>query len=122
VERVGGRFVGYLKGIETEIQLIYRKIIELRALSYVDSNYATVKEDRRSVVIGGIYTVGGTIINWMSKTQALVTLSSTEAEYASLASGFTQVKFVQQLLKENAECTTQGIILEDNTAGSNFLG
>jgi hypothetical protein len=85
----------------------------------VDSNYATDKEDRRSVS-GGIHTVGGTIINWMSKTQASVTLSLTEAEYASLASGATQVKFVQQLLEEIADCTTPGIILEDNT-GAIFL-
>jgi hypothetical protein len=114
-----GRFVGYLKGMEDRIHLIYQKPIELRALSYVDSNYATDKEDRRSVS-GGIHTVGGTIINWMSKTQASVTLSSTEAEYASLASGATQVKFVQQLLAKIAECTTPGIILEDNT-GAIFL-
>jgi hypothetical protein len=114
-----GRFVGYLKGIEPDIHLIYRKPMELRALSYVDSNYATDKEDRRSVS-GGVHTVGGTIINWMSKTQASVTLSSTEAEYASLAAGATQVKFVQQLLEEIAECITPGIILEDNT-GAIFL-
>jgi hypothetical protein len=85
----------------------------------VDRNYATDKEDRRSVS-GGIHTVGGTIINWMLKTQASVTLSSTEAEYGSLASGATQVKFVQQLLEEIAECKTPGIILEDNT-GAIFL-
>ncbi len=113
------RYVGYLKGIEKDIRLTYRKPKELRALSYVDSNYATDKEDRRSVS-GGIHTVGGTIINWMSKTQASVTLSSTEAEYGSLASGATQVKFVQQLLEEIAECKTPGIILEDNT-GAIFL-
>jgi hypothetical protein len=56
----------------------------------------------------------------MSKTQASITLSSTEAEYASLASGATQVKFVQQLLSKIAECKTPGIILEDN-AGAIFL-
>jgi hypothetical protein len=55
---------------------------------YVDSNYAQDKEDRRSVN-GGIHTVSGTIISWMSKTQASVTLSSTEAKYRSLASGST---------------------------------
>jgi hypothetical protein len=85
----------------------------------VDSNYATAKEDGRSIS-GGIHTLGGTIIHWMSKTQASVTLSSTEAEYASLASGATQVKFVQQLLEEITDCTTSGIILEDNT-GAIFL-
>jgi hypothetical protein len=38
----------------------------------------------------------------------------------SLASRATQVKFVQQLLEEIAECITPGIILEDNT-GAIFL-
>jgi hypothetical protein len=113
------RYIGYLKVMESEIRLIYRKPKEMRALSYVDSNYATDKEDRRSVS-GGIHTVGGTIINWMSKTQSSVTLSSCEAEYGSLASGATQVKFVQQLLEEIAECKTPGIIMEDNT-GAIFL-
>jgi hypothetical protein len=108
-----------MKANQLKIQLIYRKLIELRALSYVDSKYATDKEDQRSVS-GGIHTVRGTIINWMSKTQASVTLSTMEAEYASLAAGATQVKFVQQLLQEIADCETPGIILEDNT-GAIFL-
>jgi hypothetical protein len=114
-----GKYVGYLKEIEKIIRLTYRKPKELRALSYVDSNYATDKENRRSVS-GGIHAVGGALVNWMSKTQASVTLSTTEAEYRSLASGATQVKFVQQLLEEIAKCKTPGIILEDNT-GAIFL-
>jgi hypothetical protein len=109
-----------MKANELEIQLIYRKPIKLRVLSYVDSNYAMDKEDRRSVS-GGIHTVGGTIIKWMSKTQASVALSTTEAKYASLAAGATQkVKFVQQLLQEIADCETPGILLEDNM-GAIFL-
>jgi hypothetical protein len=84
-----GKYVGYLKSMEEEIKLTYRKPKVVRALSYVDSHYATDEEDRRSES-GGIHTVGGTIINWLSKTQASVTLSSTEAEYGSLASGATQ--------------------------------
>jgi hypothetical protein len=51
-----GKYVGYLKSIKAEIKLTYRKPKESRALSYVDSNYATDKEDRRSVS-GGIHTV-----------------------------------------------------------------
>lgn len=94
-----GRYVGYLKGTELDIQLTYQKPKELRALPYVDSNYAKDKEDRRSAS-GGIYTIGGTIIDWMSKTKASVTLSSKQAKNGHLASGATQVKFMQQLLEE----------------------
>jgi hypothetical protein len=70
------RYIGYLKAMEEEIRITYRKPKELRALSFVDSNYTTDKEDRRSVS-GGIHTAGWTIINWMSKMQLSVTLSST---------------------------------------------
>jgi hypothetical protein len=41
--------VGYIKGMEEEIHLINQKPIELKALSNVDSNYSTDKEDRRGV-------------------------------------------------------------------------
>ena len=85
----------------------------------VDSNYATNKEDRRSVT-GAIYTLGGMITNWLSKTQPIVTLSSCEAEYCSLATAAQELIFMQMLLKEFGLCKTPGMILEDNT-GAIFL-
>jgi hypothetical protein len=45
----------------------------------------------------------------------------TEAEYGSLASGATQVKFVQQLLEETAECKTPGILILEDNRGAIFL-
>jgi hypothetical protein len=57
-----GIFVGHLKGIKPEIYLIYHKPIKLRALSYVDSNYAMDKEDRRSVS-GKIHIIRRTILS-----------------------------------------------------------
>lgn len=51
----------------------------------VNSNYATNKEDRRSVS-RYLHIVGGTIMSWMSKTQLTVALLSCEAEYISLTS------------------------------------
>jgi uncharacterized protein (DUF849 family) len=72
-------------------------------------------EDRRSVS-GAIHTIGGTIVNWILKTQESVTMSSTEkAEYVSMASGACEVKFLQQLLHEIKFCMMPGILLEDNT-------
>ena len=34
---------------------------------------------------GYIYTIGGTTVNWMSRLQKCVSLSSTEAEYVAIA-------------------------------------
>jgi hypothetical protein len=54
-------------------------------------------------------------VNWLSKTQQSVTLSSNEAEYVSLASRACEGKFLQQLLQEITFCTMPaGILLEDN--------
>jgi hypothetical protein len=50
------KFVGYLKdNKEEDIKLTYRKPRELYIVSSVDSNYATDKEDRRSV-FGAVHT------------------------------------------------------------------
>ncbi|XP_069148016.1 secreted RxLR effector protein 161-like [Solanum lycopersicum] len=34
---------------------------------------------------GYIYTIGGTVVSWMSRLQKCVSLSSTEAEYVAIA-------------------------------------
>jgi hypothetical protein len=113
------RFVGYLKGNQENIKITYRKPRELRPMAMVDSNYATNTDDRRSVT-GAIFTVGGTITNWISKTQGSVTLSSSEAEYVAIATAAQEVRFTQQLLEEIITCIKPAIIYEDNT-GAIFL-
>jgi hypothetical protein len=115
-----GRFVGYLKRHQEEVKLTYRKPKDLRVLSNVDSNYATDKETRRSVS-GAIHTIGGKIVNWLSKTQRLVTLLSTEAEYVSLCTGAQETTFIQMLLRKIAFCILPGILLEDNTGAIYFV-
>jgi hypothetical protein len=113
------RVVGYLKKYENDVKLIYRKPREMRAVANVDSKYATNKDDRRSVS-GAFFTVGGTLTNWMSKTQASVALSSCEAEYVAVALATQELLFMQMLMTELGECEYPGIILEDNT-GAIFL-
>ena len=61
-------FVGYLKKEKENIKISYRKPAELRFMAVADSNFATDKHDRRSIS-GAIYTVGGTVIGWLSKAQ-----------------------------------------------------
>jgi hypothetical protein len=47
---------------------------------YIDSYMAGDKDSMRST-IGYVFTVGGTIVSWISKLQKFVALSTTEAEY-----------------------------------------
>ncbi|CAB1106667.1 unnamed protein product [Ectocarpus sp. CCAP 1310/34] len=51
---------------------------------FADADYARKAADRRSVS-EGLVMWGGGCISWLSRTQKCVTLSTTEAEYVSLA-------------------------------------
>ena len=79
--------------------MTYRSPKELRPISFVDSDYAKNIDNRKSV-LSGLHTIGGTLVNWESKTQHVVTLSSTEAEYISLVKGACENQFISMLLEE----------------------
>ena len=91
------RLVGYIGSSESCLRL--RAPRDLKIFGFVDSNYATNKDNRKSVT-GYVLTVGGSLIAWMSKTQPSVTLSSCEAEYVALSTCATEVKLVQTLFEE----------------------
>ena len=49
---------------------------------YVDADMAGDKDSRRSTT-GYVFTVGGTVVSWISKLQHVVALSTTEEEYVA---------------------------------------
>ncbi|CAB1106812.1 unnamed protein product [Ectocarpus sp. CCAP 1310/34] len=78
------KILGYLKGTR-DLGITYQRGSGLGLTVYVDASYANT-DDRRSVS-GLATTVGGTVISHGSKTQSIVSLSSTEAEYWALPEG-----------------------------------
>jgi hypothetical protein len=112
-------FVGYLKSNKEKIKLTFRKPKAMRVASNVDSNYATNKDDRKSVS-GALHTLGGMLVSWLCKTQGVMALSSTEAEYIAAALAACEIKFLQMLLEEIFHVEKPGILMEDNT-GCIFL-
>jgi hypothetical protein len=112
------RLVGYLK-YKKPFVLIIRSPEQLRGVHYCDSNYAQCEDTRRSVS-GGIDTIGGAIIDWHSKKQPIVSLSTTEAELISYTIRCQAACFLQKLIKEiSGRCET-AVMFEDNT-GCIFL-
>ncbi|MFM8621801.1 MAG: reverse transcriptase domain-containing protein, partial [Holophagaceae bacterium] len=113
--RALGRLVGYLATHETA-KLILTQPHDLKVYGYVDSNWATNKETRKSVS-GYVLTLGGCLVNWSSKTQPTVALSSTEAEYIAASTCATEIKYIQMLLEEILpwEPVRPATLLEDNT-------
>lgn len=113
------RLMGYLES--TDVHLKLREPVNLKVYAWVDSNYATNKETRKSVT-GYFVTIGGCLCSYSSKLQPAVTLSSTEAEYYAASTCATDIKFLQMLFEEMfpKEVTRPATLYEDNT-GAIFL-
>lgn len=66
-------------------------------LLFTDSDWAGDKDTRKSVT-GYMLFVNGVLISWRSKSQPVVSLSSTEAETYALSEAVKEVPFIIQLL------------------------
>ena len=82
---------------------------------YADADYADKANDRRSVS-GITVTLGGTVVSHASKTQHVVPLSTSEAEYIAAGDGVKEVLFVRAALSFIAPETSEASIkvLEDS--------
>ena len=79
--------------------LISRKNSHLRVEAYSDSSYADNKKDRKSTS-GYCTYVGGNLVTWRSKKQNIVSRSSAEAEYRSMAQTACEMAWLRSLLTE----------------------
>ena len=108
------RMVGYLKGKERH-ELIMRKPLNMRVISYGDSSYGDCKDTRRSSS-GDFHTIGGALVSWRSQRLKLICLSSTEAEYVTMTEMAKEQRFIQMLIEEITGIQETGIIYGDNEA------
>ena len=76
------RIFWYLKGT-TDIGLFYHGDMSYALTSYLDSDYATDLDGRRST-IGYTFTFGNSLVSWKATIQPIVALSITKAEYMAL--------------------------------------
>ena len=83
--------------------------------AYVDADYANKKNDRRSVS-GTAETLGGIVVSHASKTQRVVSLSTSEAEYIAAGDDVKEALFVRAVLSSIAPetCGASVKVLEDN--------
>ncbi|CAM8907797.1 unnamed protein product [Rhodiola kirilowii] len=75
----------------------YEREPELKG--YVDSNFASNRDNRKSVT-SFFFTWGGCCISWKSQQQSIVALSSTEAEYIAAIEACKEAIWSQGFLKE----------------------
>ncbi|XP_045797992.1 secreted RxLR effector protein 161-like [Trifolium pratense] len=101
------RIMRYLKGT-IELGIWYRRNEKLTLVGWSDSDYAGDLYDRKSTS-GYVYMLGLSAVSWSSKKQAIVTLSTTEAEFVATTSCACQGIWLRRILEELGqlqECTT----------------
>jgi hypothetical protein len=93
------RVLRYLKGTLDSGLLFTRGPLHLYA--YCDSDWAGDPLDRRSISTSGFGVfLGQCLIYWQSKKQPVVSRSSTEAEYRSMAYATAELYWLRMLFKE----------------------
>ena len=106
----------YLKYSEN-VGLVFVKNsnLNLKVKAYVDSDFASDSNDRKSVT-GYVIKLNDNLITWCSKKQSVVALSSCEAEYYALTKCMTECLFLRNLLLEIYGSVDPINVYEDNQA------
>lgn len=92
------RILRYLAGTHS-LGLTLRPSRSRALVAYCDADWASDVNDRRSTS-GFCIFFGPNLISWSSKKQLTVSLSSTEAEYRSMASVVAELLWIKSLLSE----------------------
>jgi hypothetical protein len=104
----------YLKG--TQDHGLFYSSSESELTGYTDASYAMDPEQRKSIS-GMIFTYGGGPLSWASKKQAVIALSTCEAEYIALCMGCKESVWLRRLLKDfNVNIDQPTELKVDNTA------
>jgi Reverse transcriptase (RNA-dependent DNA polymerase) len=114
------RLLGYIANDERNRKLKMRPPKQMRVQDVVDSSFGDNPDTRKSTS-AYMGTIGGhALVNWISKGQPIVTVSSTEAEYVALSDGSKETTFITNLLLELVDVILPSLLSEDNT-GAIFL-
>jgi hypothetical protein len=104
----------YISGTK-DCGLRYKRGGDVTVTCYVDADFAGCRETRRSTT-GYVIMLGGGAIDWRSKKQNTVALSSTEAEYMALADATTRLIWIRNILEEIGFKQGTTTIYEDNNS------
>jgi hypothetical protein len=89
----------YLKGTAEHEILFSRQPGTNSVIGYVDVDYASDVDDRRSTT-GYLFTLLGWPICWKSTLQSIVAMSTIEAEYMAVAEAAKEALWLKKLVKE----------------------
>lgn len=100
--------------------LVYRKQNNISLVGYSDSDHAGDLGDRKSTS-GFVFMIGSCTVSWKSIKQKTVALSSTEAEYISLAEATQEALWLKELLGELGYIQDRIVINGDNLSSMQIV-
>ena len=108
------RIQHYLKGT-LNLAIKYQRLESNMLIGYSDADWAGDLDDHHSMT-GNLFLMAGGPVNWLSKKQAVVALSTSEAEYIALSSATQEAMWLRKLLISDLQVTSQEptVLMEDN--------
>ena len=107
------RILKYLKGTGY-LGLSYKKCADGNPIGYSDADWAGDVDDRHSTT-GNVFLFAKGAVSWLSKKQATVALSTTEAEYVALSTATQEAIWLRRLLTNVGGPLEEPIVInEDN--------
>lgn len=89
------KLLRYLKGNPGQ-GLLFSASSDLQVIAFADADWGTCPDSRRSISAYCVF-IGGSLVSWKSKKQGVVSRSSTEAEYQSLANATCDLLWIRLL-------------------------
>ena len=112
------RILRYIKGtLDWGILFDGTKETEIRLSGFVDADWGSDPNGRKSRS-GYIFTLCGGIISWLSKKQATVALSSTEAEYVAASIATQEAVWLRALLADLKFIQDAPTVIEEDNQGA----
>lgn len=102
-----------------DVGLLYQRTGQ-HIFGYVDADWGGSAVDRRSYS-GYAFLMSGAAVTWKSQKQKTVALSSTEAEYVSLAESAKEALYLRSLLRELDFCKCDLILIYTDNRGAECL-
>ena len=110
------RILRYVKGT-ADLAITYKRSEDTPLFGYSDADWAGDLDDRHSTT-GNMFQMAGGPISWLSKKQAMVTLSTAEAEYVALSTAAQEAVWLRQLLKDFKVPLEQPTLIKEDNQGA----
>lgn len=88
----------YLKGTK-DVGILYRKEAGLDLKGFVDSDFGNCEDSRKSTT-GYIFTLAGGPVEWKSKRQDTVAMSTMDAEYIAAGAAATMAIWIRNFIND----------------------